>query len=99
MPDDFVTLAARQAARHIGKNISQHREQRGVLFEIGGVHLINRVGLRVMPVEIVLAGGNGTQARHAFCDDRTNVRASSAVGYLGGLNRLKQLTDFLAKLK
>jgi hypothetical protein len=59
LPGDYLGVA-RQMSGHVGQYVCQHSQQRGVLFEVRGIHFVHCVGLGVMPVEIMLDGGGRT---------------------------------------
>ena len=49
--------AARQLLRHVRKDVTHHRHRRDTFTEIVEIHFIQRVRLRVMPIEIVQPHG------------------------------------------
>ena len=64
--------------RHVGHRVSHHGHRRDAELELAWVHFVERVGRRVMNVEIMCAVHIQTRAHHAFTHDWTNVRSTTS---------------------
>src|ERR1035438_5954228 len=84
-----------QALRHVGQGIAHHGQGGHVLAEILGVHLVQGVGLGVVPVEVVRADGALAQTGNAIAQQRTDVAATAARGDFARADALEQLVDLL----
>src|ERR1035441_9403870 len=82
-----------QAFRHVGQGVAHDGERGHVLAEILGVHLVQGVGLGVVPIEIMGAHGALAQAGNAVAEQRSNVGPTTAAGDFTGAEAVEQFTD------
>src|ERR1017187_631301 len=84
-----------QAFRHVGQGVAHDGESGHVLAEIFGVHLVQGVGLGVVPVEIMGAHGPLAQAGNAVAQQRIDIGATAATGDFTGAEAVEQFADLL----
>src|ERR1035437_1344043 len=88
-----------QALRHVGQCVAHDGESGHVLAEIVWVHLVQGVGLGVMPVEVVRAHGALAQAGNAIAQQRSDIAATTAAGDFAGADAVEQFGDLLQRVQ
>ena len=88
-----------QPLGHLRQHIAENRHGGHGLTEVLGVHLVERVGLGVMPVEVALGDGEQSEAGDAFANDRTDVGIASASVDLACTETLQELRDLTGSCK
>lgn len=70
-------FVAGKSSIHIGEDVGNDGEHGGVALEGVGIDLIERVGLRMMPVEVVIPFSARAESGNAIGHDGTDVGASA----------------------
>ena len=88
-------LLSRKLPIHVRQHIGNDRQHRSILPERVCIHLVQRVRIRVMPVEVVLARRPRAQRRNTIRGNRLDVRSATARRNAIRANRSKQRSDVL----
>src|SRR5258708_16295860 len=75
---------------HVGQHVAQHRERRDIELKLARNDLVERVGIGVVPIEVVRTHGVNSEAGYAFGQQRSDIRATAAGTHLAALDSLEQ---------